>query len=101
MSLKRNDIVTEYPNPGYVFYGRISRVFPDNTVEVLTCGRHIKTYHQDQLKKEDYTGYWDNDWSDLRRKFPVFIRMPSLRKLKQRCAYYDKTVWKKYRKDSD
>ncbi len=110
--LRRNDIVMEKHNPGYVCYGRVNRLLDDETVEVIDSGRYVTVYLMDDLiLKNEYQGYWSDDshvgfWDDeemgvprtLRQRFPVFFRMPSLRKLKQNTARYNPQVWRHYRK---
>lgn len=90
--MKRNDICYRKDD---IMYGRINRKIDADHFEVIDCGRFVSILHRDDIVLiNDYNGYWSNRGS----KPPVFIRMSSLRKLKQRAARYDKTVWKKYRK---
>jgi hypothetical protein len=93
MTFKRNDVVFEKkPECGFTLYGRINRILSATEIEVIDCGKFFTVYRPDQLEKIEYKGYWWKYGDKLR-----FNRMPSLRKLKQMAARYDKRVWKKYR----
>lgn len=84
------------------FYGRVNRRLDEDHVEVICCGLHITRYRDDEVEyTPEYKGYMDGSLSDLRRRHPVFIRMPSLRKLKKRASYYNDHVWARKRGDID
>lgn len=117
--MRRNDVV-RYKENG-CFYGRIIRII-DNKALWICCGLHFHLTPLENLQKEDYKGreewspsgdgkvqyferdkdgntvYLDEEWSVPSVKFtrPVrFIRMTTLRKLKQRATrYHGKNVWK-------
>ena len=87
--LRRNDIVRK-ASDGW-FYGRVNRRIDDTHVEVICCGKHITIYEDSELTLEnDYQGFWRGT-----SEFPVFQRMPTLRRLKQRASEYQDEVWKK------
>lgn len=93
---RRNDVVFK-TNESHIMYGRVNRRIDENHVEVIDCGRYVTVYHIDELTVDnDYTGYIDT-YGPLRKRYPVFRRMPTLRQLKQRAAYYNKAVWKRFR----
>lgn len=92
----------EAQSRGYMFYGRVWRILDAEHVMVIDCGKHIQIYHPDDLEVFDYDGRPDGDPSGdqdfIRNRFPVFYRMPSLRRLKKLAAHYAKeTVWKRKR----
>lgn len=81
-------------------YGRVSRFIDHDHVEVIDCGRFITVYHIDDLEViTNYTGYWRHIVDSKGYEYAIHVRMPSLRKLKQMAACYDRTVWKKVRKN--
>lgn len=94
--LRRNDIVRQKKD-GW-FYGRVWKRVDDDHVVVICCGKHITTYRDDELEvHNDYKGKWSQSFDgQVRDRYPVFYRMPTLRKLKQRASgyHYDK-VWRK------
>lgn len=76
-------------------YGRVSRVLDAEHVEVIDCGRMFRKVRiADLAIANDYRGYWD-DRGPLRERHPVFVRMPSLRKLKQMALRYNPSVFRK------
>lgn len=95
--MKRNDICyrTQDAHAGcFVPYGRISRRIDADHFEVIDSGRFVTILHRDEITLvDDYKGYWDDCGNR-----PRFVRMATLRKLKQMASYYHKTVWKRYRK---
>ena len=94
--VKVNDIIANKQDTCFASYGRVSRIFNDGRVETIDCGKYIRVCYPDDLEiYNDYTGYWSRSRPE---QYPLFIRMPSLRRLKRMAAHYDKTVWKKYRK---
>lgn len=83
------------------FFGRVSRRLDEDHVEVICCGLHITRVLDDEVEYHpEYKGYLDSR-TDLRRRYPVFVRMPSLRKLKKRASYYNDHVWARKRGDID
>lgn len=89
--LKRNDVVMPVEG-SWRFYGRINRILPDGRYEVIDCGKYITAYHGHELEvHNDYKGRWTT-WGKRQ-----WVRMPSLRKLKQITAWYNKAAWKRYR----
>lgn len=98
--LKRNTIVRA--KEGSWFYGRVNRRVDAEHVEVICCGAHITIYRDDELDDcSDYKGYmsyrygvWDAEGNQVPR---AFVRMTSLRQLKQWAAYYDRRAWKRFR----
>ena len=97
VKLRRNDVV--FVNN---FYGRVARRIDYDHVEVIDTGKYINIYADTDLNREDeYVGYWDSAFSDLRRNYPIFRWMPTLRKLKQSASYYNNAVWKKHRKKTN
>lgn len=101
--LRRNDIVVERVGEGFSFYGRVWYRIDQNHVVVIDTGKYITVYHEDELDRVDYQGYWDAEvYEDtdeflmtlLRYRFPVYRRMPSLRKLKQRASYYNPGIFR-------
>ena len=102
LPIKRRSVVMikastagEYWSP----YGRVNRFIDDDYVEVIDVTKHVIVYHIDEIEAVDYDGRWDTAGA-LREKFPVFIWMPSMRKLKQMRAHFDKLIWKKNRKQT-
>lgn len=102
---RRNDIVLPANGEMYRFYGRVNRRIDADHVEVIDCGKHITIYKDSELElHNDYWGYSDIRYRydpDSDRDEIVWSRtrwIPSLRRLKQRAAYYQPAVWKKYRK---
>jgi hypothetical protein len=93
--LKRNQVVTE-ARKGHFMPGRINRIIAHDLYEVVDCGCHIRLYRGDQINVVPYKGRLDDGFG-VRRKFPVYRNMPSLRRLKQKAAEYDKSIWKKHR----
>jgi hypothetical protein len=94
MTLRRNDIIT-YPDDGgpWLPYGRISRYLGDGRWEAIYCGGHVLSVSPDEVKVvTDYKGYEDH-------RTGRFIRMLSLRNLKQLASGYHPEVWKKNRKN--
>jgi hypothetical protein len=98
---KRNQVVYVEDGGGYYHYGRIMRKLPNNHFMVIDTGKHITAACGDPDAKvklvdnSQYQGYWDDGYSDLRREFPVYRPMPSLRKLKQHASCYKPRIWKK------
>jgi hypothetical protein len=88
--LKRNQVVGE-AQASYVLFGRINRILPNGLIEVVDCGRYYSLYEPHELEAHDYKGCHDF------YKPERFNWMPSLRRLKQMAARYDKAVWKKHR----
>lgn len=97
--LRRNDIVhvpslrDGVPGECY-FFGRVWRRVSPTEVEVICSGRHVQVFKDEWLERSDYKGRLDT-YGPVREKFPVWYPMTSLRKLKQRAAYYDDSVWRK------
>lgn len=114
--LKRNDIVCE-KDVDWVVYGRVNRVIDAETVEWIDCCKHINISKMSDLTlANDYKGFWmsvkvfnrDKDgniiyldgWMDdesLICSFMQdrFVRMPTLRKLKQIASNYaGRNVWR-------
>ena len=103
---KRNSIVSEKNcDGGWIPYGRVNRFVSPNTVEVIFCTRDVRILTLDEIEDQSsYKGLWitrqkkptkiDGEWVYEKD----FVYMATLRKLKQMAAYYNKTVWKKYRK---
>ncbi len=92
--MKRNDIIYSRIDAerGYTFYGRVSRILPDGMVETVDCGRYIRVQRaEDIVLANEYKGF--KTWGNSSR----FIRMATLRQLKQMCSRYDKTIWKRNR----
>lgn len=88
--MKRNDVVLVGPIDMHNFYGRINRMIDDQFAEVIYCGRNWGVKRIVDLKVDDYKGYIEDG---------RYHRMPTLRKLKQMAARYDKRVWKRRRND--
>lgn len=93
--LRRNDIVRQKKD-GW-FYGRVWKRVDDDHVVVICCGKHITTYRDDELEvHNDYKGKWSQSFDgQVRDRYPVFYRMPTLRELKQYAACYHPEVWSK------
>lgn len=104
--MKRNQIVMEKDHGGSFWspYGRINRVYPDGTVQVIYCTKHVLIQNPDDLiVVTDYKGYWEREryadmtdaelleytGSTFRRK-ARFHRMPTLRRLRQKARHYYK-----------
>jgi hypothetical protein len=80
-------------------YGRVIRCVGDYEVEIVDVTRHVQIYDvADVMIVHNYKGMWQNPHSDLRQAYPVWIPMPSLRKLKQMASGYNPQVFKKNRK---
>ena len=91
--MRRNDIVLCDDN-GWMMYGRINRVVDAEHAEVIDCGKYVRIRHKSQFEiKNDYKGYYDRNGH--------LVRMTTLRRLKQITSQYNKTVWKKYRKNGE
>ena len=98
LPIKRRAVVSESSTGGgWSPYGRVNRFINDEYVEVVDCTRHVVVYHISEIKATNYNGRWEVT-GPLREQYPVFNRMPSMRKLKQMRAGYDKLIWKKNRK---
>ncbi|UTU09195.1 hypothetical protein CcrJ4_gp448 [Caulobacter phage J4] len=97
--LRRNDIV-HVPSlhdgvPGErCFFGRVWRRVSPTEVEVICTGRYVQVFKDEWLERSDYKGTWVT-YGAVREKHPFWLPMSSLRKLKQRAAYYDDRVWRK------
>ena len=100
LPFKRNAIVTEKEGEGWLPYGRVIRFINDEYVEVIDTIKNITTYHIDELIVVDYKGYWESSdiQGSLRERFPIYHRMPSMRKLKQIASGYHPLIWKRNRK---
>lgn len=91
--MKRNDIVLIGDDNQFLFYGRIVKVLPNDYFLTIDCGKYCFIIHKDSLKL-------DNNYKGFTDKYTKrFIRMPTLRKLKQMASQYNKKVWKKNRKN--
>jgi hypothetical protein len=89
--MRRNDIVMESKGEGWSPYGRINRRVGDKW-EVIDCMRNISLYAETELNVcNDYKGFHEH-YNER------FIRMPTLRRLKQMAARYNKRVWKRFHK---
>lgn len=97
LPIKRNAIVMEKEGEGWAPYGRVMRFINDEYVEVVDTFRNVTIYHVDELTVVNYKGYWEIT-GPVREKFPIFHRMPSMRKLKQFVVCYNPLIWKKKRK---
>lgn len=113
--LRRNDIVMmKTDNDSYYpFYGRIVRIIGDKALWICS-GLHIHLTPSSKLEKMNYKGkmewtitpgkvnYYDRDEDGFlifeKIKFsrpPRFVRMTTLRKLKQRASrYHGRNIWK-------
>jgi hypothetical protein len=120
--VKRNDVVYSKHDTMYAAYGRVNRILPDGRVETIDSGQYIRVQEASDLVVVDYKGRWEwtshsddegnaikiyyeqdgkgnHDWKRIKYVRPVrWCPMPTLRRLKQNAARYDKTVWKKNRK---
>jgi hypothetical protein len=85
--MRRNDVVEVGKPDLYNFYGRIISVRGDQAY-VVCCGAHHRWMPVSELRVSDYRGYQDHHTGRFRR-------MPSLRRLKQMAARYDKAIWKR------
>lgn len=100
LPIKRRSVVMAKPGSAgdmWSPYGRVNRFINNEYVEVIDCSKHVVVYHIDEVEAVDYDGRWDTAGA-VREKFPVFVWMPSMRKLKQMRAHHDKLIWKKNRK---
>lgn len=89
--MRRNDVVLVGKPDMWNFYGRINRLVGCDRAEVIYCGRNWGEFVLADLRlANDYRGYTDHNGR--------FERMPSLRKLKQMAARYDKNVWRRNRR---
>lgn len=96
--MKRNDVVAEKHTDGSWYVpARINRVLSETEVEVVCCGHFFRRMEIAKLENVNYKGRWDT-FSDHRKRYPVWYHMPSLRKLKQRAARYNRNVWKQTRR---
>ncbi len=91
--LRRNQIVLPTKNDGYVMYGRIINVLPNNKYRVIDCGKHVTIYHHDDIHADGYKGHykWRRREDDPER----FLYMSTLRRLKQYSQCYNPDIWKK------
>jgi len=105
--LRRNNIVVERDPKGAPWspYGRVVRRIDATHVQVIDCCKYISVYaDEDLIQVKNYTGYdrvkkrYDpvTDEDIILAVYTYY--MPSLRKLKQMAACYDKRVWLKHRK---
>lgn len=94
MNFKRNDIVAKKnPDDGpWKPYGRVSRRIDSDRVEVIFSTQEVAILYKVSLEHVEYSGYWRMKAGKER-----WHTMPSLRRLKQRAARIDKTVWKRFR----
>jgi hypothetical protein len=100
--VKHNDIVQEAKGDGGHWgpYGRVSRIIDADHVEVLDVLRDCTIYHVNELTvHNDYKGMDVKKIDSFGYEYYTWHWMPSLRRLKQMRAYYDRTVWKKVRKN--
>jgi hypothetical protein len=94
--MKRNDVVTLPADGGHWLpYGRINRKVGDK-FEVIYCDRNVRLHDPSELEVIIYKGRWDRhfiagEW------FEYWMKMPTLRKLKQMASGYNPKVWKKNR----
>lgn len=95
--MRRNDIVINITE-GWMVYGRVVSVRGDKA-RVIDCGRYDRWIPVKDLEVRNwYKGFWERGFTatgDPNHPFPRFRRMPTLRRLKQARACYDKTVWKR------
>ena len=105
--MRRNSVVSFKGDQTYVMYGRVIRMLPGDRAEVIDGGAHVTVYNVYDLDlHDDYKGRWDyrrnHKWkigdSPDDEYIGFFRPMTSLRKLKQKRAYYDNTIWKHRRK---
>lgn len=95
MSLRRNDIVWEKQAraENWSPYGRVVRRIDPQRVEVVFSTQDFSVMRDDDLERvEGYQGY-----SYVKNGKDRYHRMPSLRRLKQRAARFDKTIWRRFR----
>lgn len=98
--MKRNDIVGDR-DAQWVMYGRVNRVLDAEHVEVIDCGRMFRKVRISDLEVfNDYRGFWDTS-GRVRERYPVFIRMPSLRRLKQMALRHNPSVFRKNHRRMD
>lgn len=111
--VKRNDVVMFADERMYRFYGRVIRKVGTDRVLWICCGLHFhlskiedlvvdndyKGYleysgHGDVVKYFERDGMWNTDVVKFERP-KRFIRMTTLRKLKQRATqYHGRNVWR-------
>jgi hypothetical protein len=99
--VKHNDIV-QGPSDGGTWgpYGRVSRFIDTEHVEVIDVLRYCTIYHVNDLTvHNDYKGRDERRIDSLGYEYYTWHWMPTLRKLKQMRSHYDRTVWKKVRKN--
>lgn len=90
---KRNDIVVmKRDDSFYAPYCRVNKVFPETKeVEIISNMKDYEILKFDEVElHNDYKGYYDSYQK-------VFIRMPSLRKMKQTASCYHPEVFIKNR----
>lgn len=95
--MKPNQVVRVKKDETWIVPMRIWKQLPDGRFLVLSCLKHIEAYYEDELEPLDYKGRWDMRDTELRRRFPVYYRFPSLRKLKQITSGYHPDIWKRKR----
>ncbi len=83
---------------GWSPYGRINRYMGDGKWEIILCTKHIEVHDEANLEVQDYKGRWEKRsfYADEANASYYFMRMPTLRKLKQMAAYYNRKAWKKF-----
>lgn len=95
--MKRNAVVAEITDAPWALYGRITRLLGGGLAEIIDSRGHLRRVPLDALEPHaGYRGYWDMR-SPLREAYPVFRRMPSLRKLKQMASRTTPSVFRKNR----
>lgn len=108
--IKRNSVVSDErdKNATWTPYGRVVTI-KDGSALVAFVTRDLEWIPLDALKEHDYKGRWDRKYlkSYFKRPFDdenddeenyvyhVWHAMPTLRNLKQLCAYYHPEAWKK------
>jgi hypothetical protein len=93
--MRRNTIVRNKNDNGpWSPFGRVTRRIDATHVEVIDCGKIVRICDVADLEVH-------NEYKGFRNAHNGrFYRMPTLRRLKQMAARYDKTVWRKFRDPS-
>lgn len=95
MRLRRNDVVDVGGATGWFVPGRVVSRIDDSHVRVIDVFKHDKVYRDEDVEKVDYRGCYRYGRGP-ETPFPIFDRMPTLRRLKQQRSFYDKSVWKRH-----
>lgn len=93
---RRNQIVWHEVVVAYSVPARVVKYISENEIIVINTLGRLSTVSEDKLKNAIASDVERLDQQrNVRSRFPVIHRMPSLRKLKQAASWYYSDIWKK------